>query len=202
MNEKLKDIFTNIYDTNLWKSEESVSGTGSEIKMTKHLINGLNNIIRRYDILSLFDAPCGDFNWMKEVNLDGLYYIGGDIVEPIINRNKETYPLYDFRVCDITTDQLPKVDLIFTRDCLVHLNYEKINKFIENIKKSDCKYLLTTSFENKNNVDIVDGDWRPINLRRHPFNLINPIDVIDEKCTENYPLYSDKVMLLYKISDL
>jgi hypothetical protein len=35
----------------------------------------------------MLDAPCGDFNWMKEVDLSAVHYTGGDIVEPLVNSN-------------------------------------------------------------------------------------------------------------------
>lgn len=202
MNEDLKEKFKKIYDTNLWSSKESVSGTGSELNVTKYLREGLSKIIKKYNIKSIFDAPCGDFNWMKEIDMDGINYTGADIVTEIIENNKKNYPNTKFTICDITTDYIPKVDLIFTRDCLVHLSYDKITQFFHNIKKSGSKYLITTSFDKKTNRDIVDADWRPLNLKLTPFNMKNYIDFIDEKCTEHYPMYLDKVMLLYKIEDI
>ena len=40
----------------------------------------------------MFDAPCGDFHWMRYVlDESDLDYIGGDIVEKIIENNKAYY---------------------------------------------------------------------------------------------------------------
>ena len=43
------------------------------------------------EIKRLFDAPCGDFNWMKEVHLLDVDYIGGDIVSSLVLNNKEQF---------------------------------------------------------------------------------------------------------------
>jgi hypothetical protein len=37
-----------------------------------------------HDVKSLLDIPCGDFHWMRRVNLQGLSYVGADIVRELI----------------------------------------------------------------------------------------------------------------------
>jgi len=205
----LTSIFHNKFKNNSWSSKESVSGTGSELDITKDLRIGLQNLLKKYNIKTMLDVPCGDFNWVKEIDLSGIKYIGADIVPEIVEKNKVLYD-FDFNVMNIITDKIPDVDLLLVRDCLVHLSNNNILKFIENVKNSNIKYLLTTSFTDKDlghewrksvlNTNIPDGAWRPINLEKEPYNLINPIDKIIENCTEHYPNYSDKSLLLYQIN--
>lgn len=195
----LVETFTDIYEKNLWGSKESISGSGSELKSTKLLIQELPLLFSKFDIKSILDIPCGDFNWMKSVDLCGASYIGADIVSPLIEQNRIKYPNTDFRVLDLTKDNLPKVDLVFVRDCLGHLSNENVLKAIDNIKKSGSKYLLATSFTKWNfNPDIQDGGWKCINLMIEPF-FLNPIYLINEDCQEGYPHYNDKCMILFKI---
>ena len=100
----------------------------------------------------------------------------------------------------MTKDELPTTDLIFCRDCLVHLSYEHINKALANIKKSKSKYLLTTTFvETERNYDIATGDWRPLNLIKSPFSLSNPVEVINEGYFKTGEESADKSLLLYEI---
>ena len=42
----------------------------------------LNDLIKDFEIKSIFDAPCGDLNWMQEIlkTID-INYHGSDIVE-------------------------------------------------------------------------------------------------------------------------
>jgi hypothetical protein len=158
------------------------------------------------NIKSVLDLPCGDFNWMQRVDMSNVEYIGGDIVEDLIKSNIKQYKEREnitFQVLNLITDTLPKSDLIFARDCLVHLPFKEVNSAINNIKSSGSKYLLTTTFTNrKKNNDIVTGDWRPLNLQEKPFNFPTPILIINENCTENNGQYNDKSMALWDISKL
>jgi len=196
----LKQTFTDIYKNNLWESAESVSGAGSELKATSVIRAELPVIFKKFHIDSMLDIPCGDFNWMKNTNKSTIKYIGADIVEDLIEKNKETYPDVDFRVLDLTTSDLPKVDLIFVRDCLGHLNNDNVLRAIENMKRSGSKYLLATSFTRSvDNNEIQDGFWKAINLLVHPFNLV-PIYLVNENCVESYPSFIDKSMILFKLN--
>jgi len=201
INMSIKETFTDIYENNLWTSSESLSGIGSELKNTELIRNELPYLFQKFDIKSMLDIPCGDWNWMKKVDLSSVSYIGADIVEKLIISNKQSYPNIDFRTLDLTTDELPKVDLVFVRDCLGHLTNENVHKAIANIRNSGSKYLLATSFTRWNmNPDIQDGGWKCINLMIEPFYL-NPIYLINENCQEGYPHYNDKCMILFKMND-
>jgi hypothetical protein len=196
----VKEKFTEIYENNLWCSPESVSGGGSEMQNTKVIRKELPVLIQKFNIKSILDLPCGDYNWMKSVDLSGASYIGADIVEPLVKKNKELYNQIDFRLLDLTKDILPKVDLIFVRDCLGHLSNENVLLALKNCKESGSKYLLATSFTKWDfNPDIEDGGWKCINLMISPFNL-NPIYLINEDCQEGFPHYNDKCMILFQLN--
>lgn len=201
-----KDIFTEIYNNNSWKSLESISGPGSEIIQTTALINNLNIILHDMNIKSVLDIPCGDFKWMQKVDLSGIEYIGADIVEELIKTNIEQFKEKSnlkFKVLNLINDPLPKCDLVIIRDCLVHFQYDDIYKAISNIKTSGCKYLMTTTFTNYHkNYNIVTGDWRRLNLQEKPFSFPDPILVINENCTEGNGKYKDKSMALWEINKI
>lgn len=205
-NMKTDEVFNEIYKSNHWSSSNSISGKGSEINQTSTLINELNKLIIDFNITSILDIPCGDFNWMQKVNLENINYLGADIVEALINENKIKYEQSEklkFCVLNLISDPLPKRDLIIVRDCLVHLSNIDIKNAIQNIKLSGSKYLLSTTFINhKRNHDIVTGDWRAINLQEKPYNFSNPILIINEKCTEGFGEYNDKSIALWEISKL
>jgi len=197
---KLEETFTEIYEKNLWKSTESVSGMGSEIEYAKTISKELPVLLQKYKIQSILDIPCGDWNWMKNVDLCGASYIGADIVKPLIEENKTKYPSVDFRALDLTSDDLPKVDLVFVRDCFGHLTNENVHKALDNIKRSGSKYLLATSFTRwTSNPDIEDGGWKCLNLLVEPFTL-KPIYLINEEFEVGYPHYNDKCMILFQIN--
>ena len=184
-----KERFELIYKTNFWSSKESVSGLGSEYKNTINIRKEIITLIKRYNVESILDAPCGDFNWIKSILNKNLNYIGGDIVKNLIDINNNNYKNenINFIPLDITMDKLPKVDLMICRDCLIHLSFKNIGLFFKNFINSDIKYLLLTSYKLKDykkkiiNIDITDGEFREIDLSEHPFYLSKPIFKILDK---------------------
>lgn len=178
-----KDIFREIYATNYWGSSESVSGTGSTALYTENLRLELPNLIAKYQIKSVFDAPCGDFNWMQSVIADlNVEYTGADIVPDLIalNRSRHETPSVRFSISNIITDPFPSVDLWICRDCLIHFSYRDILFTLENFASSGIKYMLTTSHINQvgfKNRDIQTGDARLIDLFSEPF--LFPSDYIE-----------------------
>jgi len=199
------DVFRDIKNTNFWYSSESISGSGSEIEQTKTLITELPNFFKEKNIKSILDIPCGDFNWMRKVDLSEINYLGGDIIDELISENIEKYgsERIKFMVLNILTDVLPKTDLIFVRDCFVHFSNKDIQNAISIIKKSGCKYLMATTFiNNHKNIDIITGKWRPVNLQDAPFNFPEPEYILVENCTEFDGKYKDKSMGLWLIEKL
>jgi hypothetical protein len=179
-----KTRFTKIYEENYWGSEESRSGTGSTMLYTTNLRNQLPILINRFNIKSVFDAPCGDFNWMSQVvkKVD-VEYIGADIVEILINKNKNKYEseYIKFINLDITKDKLPYADLMLCRDFLMHLSYADTREFFLNYINSKIPYLLLTSHVTQagfKNSDIKTADFRLTDLFKTPYNM--PKDVIYE----------------------
>ena len=171
-----RERFTIIYDKNAWGSKESVSGSGSTLEKTESIRKLLPVLINDFSIKSILDVPCGDFNWMQKVNLYGLRYVGGDIVEALILRLQRDFNADNitFHLLDITKDPFPKSDLVLNRDCLFHLSYQDILAVLDNFLFSGSSYFLTTSHDNDSlflNANIQSGDFRLIDLFASPFNF-------------------------------
>jgi|LakMenE18May11ns_1017448.scaffolds.fasta_scaffold9688860_1 hypothetical protein len=198
-------VFTGIYDNNDWNNHESISGQGSILKHTQVIIDKLPAFLKKHQLETFLDAPCGDFNWMQHAKLDEVKYIGGDIVKGLVEYNNTRYsnPNRSFIQLNIIEDSLPNVDVMMVRDCLVHFNDESIMAFFKNLVKSNIKYLLTTNFSiTKHNYDISMGNWRPINLQREPYNLPKEVDILWEESTETYGQFPDKALYLFRVADL
>ena len=204
-NTSAEGIFTDIYTHNRWGGTTSVSGPGSAIDQTAVIAHALPVVFRELNVHSLLDIPCGDFHWMRTVNLDGIHYIGADIVLPLVQRNKGAHGRtgIEFRHLNLVADRLPKVDLILCRDCLVHLCYADVFRALVNICDSGSEYLLTTTFTSRvYNRDIATGDFHPLNVQQPPFAFPPPLRLINEQCTEGDGAYRDKCLGLWCIADL
>lgn len=201
----LEERFARIYQTNLWFDAESRSGTGSSLESTARLRDSLPPLLRSLNARRLLDVPCGDFNWMRHVDLSGIDYTGGDIVDAMIEANRKRYEsaTRKFMRVDLTSGPLPTADVILCRDGLVHFSFDNIIAAFRTMKASGAKYLLTTTFLDwQVNTDIVDGDWRPLNLENPPFLLPAPHNVILEECAEEGGAYADKALAVWRVSDL
>lgn len=200
---KHKDIFNLIYENRYWKTDESVSGWGSSMEITKVLRPKLEKLLRDLAVKSFLDVPCGDFNWMKAVDFGATKYIGGDIVAPLVNDLTAKYGSSDrsFIVLDLISDRLPDVDMIFIRDCLIHLENDLVMKALTNIANSSIKYAVITHAPFiSTNMNIDTGHFRNINLTKPPFSLPKPMQILDEGCKD--PLSFDKSLGVWSVEDI
>lgn len=201
----MSDVFDRIYDENIWGNAESRSGDGSDESGTARVRQELAKLLKELQIRSMLDLPAGDFNWMQLMNLEGIEYIGGDVVKGIVDQNQARFghENIQFRHLNACKDPLPKVDLILCRDMLVHLSFEECGDALENFYSSGSTYLLTTTFTSRDpNKAIPTGHWRPLNLQRPPFMFPQPMRYIVEHCQEWNGLWADKCLGLWKIADL
>lgn len=167
----------------------TVCGPGSTIAAAKYIIRELPLLVERYNINSILDLACGDYNWMRKVKFNSdMTYIGTDYNASMIEVNKARYPNIDFRVIDAVNDPIPAVDLVFCRDLFIHFPFEDTKKALQNIKASGAKYLLTTTFtwRSFSPRDIVKNPeskmtpWTRLNLFMEPFNMPPCLDFIVE----------------------
>ena len=182
---------------------ESVSGSGSTLEQTMELRSQLPVLLKELGVRSMLDAPCGDFNWMRHLVAGIERYTGVDVVPDLIGANQRKYgdSIRQFRVADICRDPLACADLILCRDCLVHLSFADIARAIGNFRRSGSRYLLTTTFTDlQANVDIVTGEWRPLNLVLPPFDFPRPERVLNERCSEGS--WSDKSLALWPLETI
>lgn len=199
-----KKIFEELYSQGGWGNDETRSGTGSTLKNTQKIIQALPVIFNQYNINTILDIPCGDFNWMKQVEFENIFYVGADIVHELIDSNKTKFDsrFHSFIVADIVTDKLPQADMVLCRDCLVHLSNHDVLESLKNIQRSESKYLLTTTFPKHKNMDIVTGSWRPLNLQTEPFNFPEPVEILYEDYFEMGEQYADKALGLWEVKNI
>jgi SAM-dependent methyltransferase len=176
----VSEPFSDLYKTGGWNNsqQETASGPGSTLDYTETLRKVLPNLLEEYDIKSIVDAGCGDFNWMAHIDLPD--YTGIDIVPELIEANQK-YATDNIRFVqgDITQD-LPEADLTIVRFVFIHISNAAIKAVLDNVKS---KYLLAGTYPLVQNQDVpqdwgkwvAQGRFREVNLEVQPFNLGEPI---------------------------
>jgi 2-polyprenyl-3-methyl-5-hydroxy-6-metoxy-1,4-benzoquinol methylase len=187
---QLAERFTQAFQENVWQDGESLSGAGSTLNYTSELRTTLPAMIRALGCRTVLDAPCGDFNWMKAVDLDGLAYTGADIVAPMIEGLQKEWPQHRFACLDITKDLMPKADFVLIRDVLFHLSNPDVVRVLENFVNSGSQWLATShSFHVSEMADVVSDPttFRPVNLMTQPFYFAPPDHVLKDYVTGFLP---------------
>jgi hypothetical protein len=159
------------------------SGRGSNMRWTKGIREALPRLFETYGVKVFLDAPCGDWFWMHHVDLGAVTYIGGDIAKGLVEEIRAEHGRkgVTFRHMDVTSDKLPKADMMMCRDCLFHLNFAMRWAFYENFAKSGIPYLLSTINYNAENRDLTGPGWEPYNPHLAPFELAEPLELIQER---------------------
>ena len=133
--------------------------------------------------VDVVDLGCGDFNVGRQIRRKAARYVGCDVVPDLISRNREMYNDLDvdFRIVDISEDDLPGGDVVIIRQVLQHLSNDAIMRVVK--KLGQFRYLVQTGFVPSGdfvpNVDqptgaysrLARGITSGIVLPAHPFNL-------------------------------
>jgi hypothetical protein len=186
------DVFDKIYETNYWDTEESLSGGGSTLEATEVYRIELVQWLQRLGIRSMFDAPCGDLNWMPLVlERVNLRYIGGDISVRAVEDARKRRPDLDIRQFDICTDEFPDADLWHCRHTFFHLSFADIKKALANACRSNIRYAAITTHKALwlRNLDIETGGFRLLDLRRPPFDLPTPLTWLSDTEKGTFPRF-------------
>ena len=149
----IKEIFKQIYFQQLWRPENErmnfnyYSGIGSyDDELVNNYVYSVKNFLLTFENKpDVVDLGCGDFNVGLKLRKYCKNYIASDIVQELIERNKKKFKKFnvDFRVLDITKNELPEAEVCFLRQVLQHLSNTSILCFIRLLKKK-YKYILIT----------------------------------------------------------
>ena len=194
-------MFGRIHDAKSWRGS-SVSGTGSDPDATGPLLAALPPLLADLGVRTILDAPCGDGNWMAELDYPLDHYTGIDVVPAVVASAAAAHggPTREYRVGDLIHGPLPRADLVLCRDCLVHLPLAESLEALANIRRSGATWLLATTFPTREaNPDIRMGRWRPLNLCRPPFSLPEPDRLVSEGFAAD-PRFADKSLGLWRLT--
>ncbi|ULC59358.1 class I SAM-dependent methyltransferase [Flaviramulus sp. BrNp1-15] len=189
-----------VYNLHLWGGKDSdfYSGTGShDSKIITPYLNAVISFLESHKkSLVVCDLGCGDFNIGKHLTNYTKKYIAIDIVEKLIERNKNVFK-YDnlkFHCLDISKDDIPQGDCIILRQVLQHLSNAEIQNILQKI--NTYKYIILTEHLPLGNFipnqDIIAGQGirikknSGVNILEAPFNSkVKDQQIIDEHVLEN-----------------
>lgn len=144
-----KEAFTDIYMKGLWgKSDGSgfYSGTGSHsVEIVSKYVDAMESFLMSFEKKpNVVDLGCGDFAVGLQIKNFCANYIACDVVEQLITLNKEKFKEInvDFRVLDITRDDLPDGQVVFIRQVLQHLSNKMISDVLLKLQK--YRYVVLT----------------------------------------------------------
>jgi hypothetical protein len=198
--------FTAFYEQNLWEGQTR-SGEGSTTEAAANIIREVPLLLGDLGVKSMLDIPCGDFNWMSQIDLGAVDYTGADIVVALVALNQARFGQSGRRFVnlDILAGPLPCVDLILCRDLFLHLPIPMIFSALETIVASGSRWLLTSHYSWRGiqiNYDIAEifVGGRRVNLEEAPFHFPPPLKTIVEG--EKLEICADKSLCLWRIDDI
>jgi SAM-dependent methyltransferase len=185
-----QQVFTKIYEEGAWgrsddPSQRFYSGSGShDESVAGAYVDAIRAFLSAFKARpSVVDLGCGDFHVGSQIRSLCKQYVACDIVEPLVMFNKEKYKSLDvdFRLVDMTRDELPRADIVFVRQVLQHLSNKQISSALPQIAVKYKYLVLTEHLPSENdfvpNLDkAVGADFRlkansGVILTRRPFNL-------------------------------
>lgn len=165
--------FDRIYLNNEWGCG---SGEGSLPVHTSSYVRFLESFIRKNNIKSVVDAGCGDWQFSRLVDWGDTSYIGYDVVESVVREDTKKYASNRIKFIHYSGNphELPSADLLICKDVLQHLPNASVSAFLGELNKYRC-CLLTNCVNPRGvtvNQDISTGEFRYLDLRLPPFNLV------------------------------
>jgi 2-polyprenyl-3-methyl-5-hydroxy-6-metoxy-1,4-benzoquinol methylase len=160
-------------DTSHWGKN---SGGGSDSYFTIEYRCFLDKFIAMNGVRSIVDIGCGDWQFSRFLNLDGVRYSGFDVVPSVVERNRHSYGSRDveFSIMPSRLEDVPPADLLIMKDVLQHLPNDAIFDFSEKVFPRFTHCLLTNSYQKLNsrqNIDITYGNFRCLDLTSPPFSF-------------------------------
>ena len=140
------------------------SGGGSDPYHTIEYRCFLEKFIRMNNIKSIVDIGCGDWQFSRLMNLDGIKYVGFDVVPRMINRNLKLFSSHsiEFAVMPDNIADVPSADLLLMKDVLQHLPDNVIFEFASKVFSKFKFCLLSNSFVKLNtqkNINVSHGGF-------------------------------------------
>lgn len=204
--------FDAIYERGLWGWEGNGSGTGSMMHTTVAVRDLFCKLIEEDGVSTIVDVSVGGMLWWPEVldRYPHVKFYGYDISSIKTEENRERFsdrPNWEFHVGDVTTKvDYPECDLLICRHTLNHLSSKDVIQSMKNLRNANARMLAITQHEvdefYKEELISEDTpgciDYRPIDLRRSPFNMPMPWLEIEDADAEDVQMAWKRKFSIWK----
>lgn len=194
-----KKKFESIYDQNEWGAG---SGEGSLPENTLEYREFLAKFLKDYEIDSVLDLGCGDWQIASLVSWDGVDYTGIDVVQGLVDRNTKEFGSKNVKFIqgDIANCYLPSADVIIIKDVLQHWPTKVVKKFLPKLRNFKYALIINDNYPDETlNGDPKEdyGHFRPVALLEKPFSLKNAEKIFDWRTDPKMPKgFKNKEVLL------
>lgn len=185
------EYFTRAYDEKLWGG-----GMGSRQQHTARYRALLEDLLQQFKISSVLDIGCGDGLIYSLVHWGQVYYTGIDIVPEVVTRLNREYGGINthFLHGDVLAMQVvPPAEMLIVKDVLQHWTDEEILRFLPIMDRYRFA-LITNDVNAKYGRYKWHARWRPVDLRRSPFNRVGDV-LLENRAIPGSP---PKVTMLFR----
>lgn len=159
--------------TEIYKNGEPLEG--AQIENVFPYLEVLVPFLQEHSIQSVVEVGCGDWQFSKYIDWEGINYTGFDIVQEIVDQNNEQFsaPNITFIRANCLITDLPSADLLICKDVLQHLSNNCVLLFLKQLPKYRYCLIINDidSIPDNNNFPIQNGQYRPLDLKNYPFNV-------------------------------
>ena len=152
------------------------SGPGSSAFHTIEYQAFLSKFIYLNNIKTVTDIGCGDWQFSRFINFTNTHYLGLDVVDSVIQRNKALHgtDVVQFRLMPKDLTAIMPTDLLLMKDVLQHLPDAEIVRICRNVVPNFKFSLITNSFQKldtSSNIDVEAGSFRCLDLAAPPYSM-------------------------------
>lgn len=153
------------------------AGNPHVMKVSEGLVVGVADLIANMGVKTVLNYPCAHFTGLDHRLMDdGVGCINADMVRG------------NGRVLNLLYNRVPRVELVVMRNFLDYIGTEDALLILSRLQQVGVGYLVSTDYPCLNgNWETYVGEWRPISLTMKPFEMGEPVKVIQDPDPERRP---------------
>jgi 2-polyprenyl-3-methyl-5-hydroxy-6-metoxy-1,4-benzoquinol methylase len=146
----MEEKFTRIYEKGIWgkKNGKGTSGSGShDGPDAKFYVKLLMATIQTHNIKTVCDVGCGEWEFSRNIDWNGLDYTGIDCVKSVVDFNdRYSQDNICFKQQDVYENPVEKYDLVILKDVIQHWEDHQIKTILPRLLQTNKFLLLVNGY--------------------------------------------------------